>query len=106
MDFTGSSEVLGKPAGSDLKSGNLTAPVLFALQEKPYLRGLIEREFAEESDFEQALDLIHQSEGIAKSRELANQHVEQAIACLEDLPSSEPQKALVELGSYVLRRIY
>ncbi|NEQ46345.1 MAG: solanesyl diphosphate synthase [Leptolyngbya sp. SIOISBB] len=106
LDFTGSSEVLGKPAGSDLQSGNLTAPVLFALEEQPYLRGLIEREFAEAADFEQALDLIHQSSGIARSRELATQHVEQAIACLEDLPASEPQKALVELGSYVLRRVY
>jgi all-trans-nonaprenyl-diphosphate synthase len=106
LDFTGSSEVLGKPAGSDLKSGNLTAPVLFALQEKPYLRGLIEREFAEPTDFEQALDLIHHSEGIARSRELATQQVRQAIACLEDLPASESQKALVELGNYVLRRVY
>lgn len=105
LDFTGSSEVLGKPAGSDLKSGNLTAPVLFALEEKPYLAGLIEREFSEAGDFDQALELIHQSEGIARSRALATQHIDRAIACLQDLPSSDSQKALVELGSYVLRRV-
>lgn len=106
LDFTGSSDVLGKPAGSDLKSGNLTAPVLFALEEKPYLRGLIEREFAEAEDFDQALELIHQSEGIARSRALATQQVQQAIACLEGLPASESQQALVEMGNYVLRRVY
>ncbi|MGF1458691.1 MAG: solanesyl diphosphate synthase [Leptolyngbyaceae cyanobacterium] len=106
LDFTGSSDVLGKPAGSDLKSGNLTAPVLFALEEKSQLRGLIEREFSETADFEQALELIHESEGIARSRTLANQQVEQAIARLADLPASESRSALVELGSYVLRRIY
>ena len=106
LDFTGSSEVLGKPAGSDLKSGNLTAPVLYALEETPYLAGLIEREFAEADDFEQAIGLIHKSDGIARSRDLATQHIDRAIACLQDLPSSEPQKALVELGSYVLRRVY
>ncbi|MGD1939739.1 MAG: solanesyl diphosphate synthase [Leptolyngbyaceae cyanobacterium] len=106
LDFTGSSEVLGKPAGSDLKSGNLTAPVLYALEETPYLAGLIEREFSEAEDFEQAIGLIHKSDGIARSRDLATQHIDRAIACLQDLPSSEPQKALVELGSYVLRRVY
>jgi all-trans-nonaprenyl-diphosphate synthase len=106
LDFTGSADVLGKPAGSDLKSGNLTAPVLYALEEQPYLAGLIEREFSETGDFEQALNLIHNSQGIARSRELALRHVEQAIACLQDLPVSESQKALVELGSYVLRRVY
>ncbi|MDB9528054.1 solanesyl diphosphate synthase [Oscillatoria sp. CS-180] len=106
LDFTGSVEVLGKPAGSDLKSGNLTAPVLFALEEKPYLASLIEREFSEDGDFDQAFEMVHQSEGISRSRELATRHVEQAIACLQDLPASEPQKALVELGNYVLRRVY
>ena len=106
LDFTGSIEVLGKPAGSDLKSGNLTAPVLFALQENSYLAALIEREFSEAGDFEQALELIHQSEGIGRSRDLATQHADRAIACLQDLPSSDSQKALVELGSYVLRRLY
>ena len=46
LDFTSSTDTLGKPAGSDLKSGNLTAPVLYALEEKPMLLTLIEREFA------------------------------------------------------------
>ena len=106
LDFTGSVEVLGKPAGSDLKSGNLTAPVLYALEEQPYLAGLIEREFSEEGDFDQAIDLIHNSQGIPRSRDLATQHVEKAIACLQDLPVSDSQKALVELANYVLRRVH
>ncbi|GAA0134666.1 heptaprenyl diphosphate synthase component II [Paenibacillus sp. YSY-4.3] len=33
LDFTQSSEKLGKPAGSDLRSGQVTLPVLFALQD-------------------------------------------------------------------------
>lgn len=106
LDFTSSSEVLGKPAGSDLKSGNLTAPVLYALEEQPYLKTLIEREFSEAGDFEKALALVHDSRGIERSRELATQHVEAAVACLQDLSTSEPQKALMELGNYVLRRVH
>jgi len=42
LDFTGTTDVLGKPAGSDLISGNLTAPVLYALEENPSLEVFIE----------------------------------------------------------------
>ncbi|MGL4883108.1 MAG: solanesyl diphosphate synthase, partial [Waterburya sp.] len=46
LDFTGSTEVLGKPAGLDLASGKLTSPVFYALQQEPYLEILIERKFS------------------------------------------------------------
>ncbi len=106
LDFTASTDVLGKPAGSDLKSGNLTAPVLYAMEESPVLEVLIEREFAQPGDFEQAIALIQNSQGIAKSRDLANQHGQAAIACLQDLPNSESKQALINLTDYVLRRLY
>lgn len=106
FDFTGSPEALGKPAGSDLTSGNLTAPVLYALQEKPSLEGLIEREFAQENDLEQALALILESEGIQRSRELAFYHAQQAVQQLEPLPPSPAKEALINMADYVLSRLY
>lgn len=106
LDFTGSADALGKPAGSDLKSGNLTAPVLYAMEEKPYIETLVEREFAQEGDLEQALALVLDSDGIQRSRDLAAQHVQTAVQHLECLPSSESRQALINLGDYVLRRLY
>jgi all-trans-nonaprenyl-diphosphate synthase len=106
LDFTGSSDSLGKPAGSDLKSGNLTAPVLYALQEKPYLETLIEREFAQEGDLEQALALVEDSQGIDRSRQLAAYHAQQAVQSVTDLPPSDCRQALIELADYVLSRLY
>jgi all-trans-nonaprenyl-diphosphate synthase len=105
LDFTSSDEVLGKPACSDLKSGNLTAPVLYAMEEHPFLTTLIEREFSEADDFDQAIDLVHSSKGIGRSRDLASSHARQAAACLEHLPPSSARQALQDLTSYVLRRI-
>ncbi|HEY9641369.1 MAG TPA: solanesyl diphosphate synthase [Coleofasciculaceae cyanobacterium] len=106
LDFTGSSDALGKPAASDLKSGNLTAPVLYALEEKPYLEVLIEREFAQEEDLEQAIALVKSSSGIDRSRELAAYHAGQAVQHLADLPASQSHQALAELADYVLSRLY
>ncbi len=105
LDFTSSAEVLGKPAGSDLLSGNLTAPVLYAMEEVPYLKTLIDREFAEPEDFEQAIELVHSSQGIGRARDLATQHVQEAMVCLSELPDSESRQALEDISRYVLRRL-
>ncbi|WP_026100406.1 solanesyl diphosphate synthase [Fortiea contorta] len=106
LDFTSSTDTLGKPAGSDLKSGNLTAPVLFALEEKPYLEKLIERQFAQEGDLEQALALIQDSQGIQRSRELAAHHAKVAVEHLATIPPSDSHQALINIADYVLSRLY
>ncbi|MDZ8025433.1 MAG: solanesyl diphosphate synthase [Nostoc sp. SerVER01] len=106
LDFTSTTDTLGKPVASDLKSGHLTAPVLFALAEKPYLEVLIEREFAQEGDLEQALVLIQDSQGIQQARELAADHTKLAIEHLAVLPPSESQQALVNIADYALSRLY
>ncbi|GAX37080.1 solanesyl diphosphate synthase [Nodularia sp. NIES-3585] len=106
LDFTSTSDTLGKPAGSDLKSGNLTAPVLFALGEKPDLEALIERKFEQEGDLEQALELIQDSEGIQQARELAAYHAKLAVDHLDILAPSESREALINIADYVLSRLY
>lgn len=105
LDFTSPTEVLGKPAGSDLACGNLTAPVLFAMEEKPSLSILIEREFSEEGDLDQALALVYDSNGIEKARDLAHQHSQLALKELQYLPSCPATDSLRELTDYVLSRI-
>ncbi|MBD2570643.1 solanesyl diphosphate synthase [Anabaena lutea] len=106
LDFTSSTDTLGKPAGSDLKSGNLTAPVLFALEEQPYLEVLIEREFAQEGDLEQALGLISDSQGIHRARELAAHHAKVAAEHIAILEPSDSLQALISMTDYVLSRLY
>ncbi|HHP7229366.1 MAG TPA: solanesyl diphosphate synthase [Xenococcaceae cyanobacterium] len=105
FDFTGSAEVLGKPVGADLASGILTTPVLYALEEKPYLKVLIEREFNEAGDIEQALDLIAHTNGMQKAKELANHYSQQALKCLDCLEASDSARALKDLTDYVLSRL-
>jgi all-trans-nonaprenyl-diphosphate synthase len=106
LDFTGSDQQLGKPAASDLASGYLTAPALYALQERPALAGLIEREFSQEGDLEQALELVRSCEAIPRSRALAEQFAREAGEALTWLPPSEPRGALRALPDFVLSRLY
>ncbi len=106
LDFTATAEVLGKPAGSDLASGNLTAPTLYAMEEHPQLGELIATEFEDEQDLTKALALIADSKGIEKSRALAQHHAQLAVAQLTGLAPSDSLQALVDLADYVLKRLY
>lgn len=106
LDFTSPTEVLGKPAGSDLISGNITAPVLFAMEENPGLITLIDREFKKEGDIEQALQIVNESQGIDRARDLAAYHAKLAVKQLECLKPSDALRSLFELSDYVLSRLY
>jgi len=105
LDFTGSDQQLGKPAANDLASGYLTAPALYALEERPALGGLIEREFAQENDLEQALDLVRSCDAIPRSRALAKSFAADARRAISSLTPSAATSALLGLPDVVLSRL-
>ncbi len=106
LDFTGNDEQLGKPATSDLASGYLTAPVLYALEENPSLSGLIERELSLDGDLEQALHFVRDSQAIPRSRALAEDFARESREAIQWLPDSPSKRALIELPDFVLSRLY
>ncbi|WP_320667765.1 solanesyl diphosphate synthase [Prochlorococcus sp. MIT 1307] len=106
LDFTGSDQQLGKPASSDLASGYLTAPALYALEENPKLDTLIQREFSEEGDIEEALQLVRNSNAIHRTRKLAENFAKESREALTWLPDSPSRNALVQLPDFVLSRLY
>lgn len=108
LDFTQTSEQLGKPAGSDLASGNLTAPALYALKGPggDRLRDLIDGEFVEEGALAEAVSLVVEGGGVERSRELAREEGELARQSLSCLPDGEARECLHAMIDYVLDRSY
>lgn len=106
LDFTGSAEVLGKPAGLDLASGKLTSPVFYALQQEPFLEILIERKFSQPEDLDQAVALIKKSDGIEQARQLAKDLAYKAAQNLNCLSPSPSKDALYDLTDYAVSRLY
>ncbi len=106
LDFTANEKQLGKPAASDLASGYLTAPALYALEETPSLSRLIEREFSGEGDLEKALEIVRASNAIERSRTLAEAFAREAKEALIWLPDSPYQRALLSLPDFVLSRLF
>ncbi|KAG2443935.1 hypothetical protein HXX76_002274 [Chlamydomonas incerta] len=106
LDFTQTSEQLGKPQGQDLASGNLTAPVIFALRKSPELLDIINSEFVEDGSLERALQLVNESGGIEEARLLARQQADLALSALDCLPEGTSRRSLRLMVDYVLERIY
>ncbi len=106
LDFTASDKQLGKPAANDLASGYLTAPALYAIEQYPKLSKLIDREFCEVDDIQEALNFVRESDAIPRSRELARNFARESKASIEWLPDSESSRALLALPEFVLSRLY
>ena len=105
MDIVGQPQSLGKPAGLDLKNGNLTAPLLFALNESQILRKLVEREFSEDADLENGIKIIKSTGGIKQATDLAIEHAQTAIEHIKDYKDGESINDLKKLNSFIIHRI-
>jgi len=70
--------------GQDLASGNLTAPVLFALQSAhgDELLDLIDSEFVEEGDLQRAIELVTAGGGVAAAKRLASEEADKVLKLL------------------------
>ncbi len=110
LDVTGDAKSLGKEPGSDLKSGIITAPALFVLEQKnsaaKKLEALISsREICEPAGLEIGLDLIRNNGGIDATIELAKEHGQKAKDNLGVLPNSIYKDCLLGFTDYVLHRV-
>lgn len=106
LDFTQTEEQLGKPQGQDMASGNLTCPIIFAMQKNPELRDLIENEFQEEGSLEEGLKLVYEAGGIDAAMALAREEGQKALDSLHRIPEGEYKDSLIAMIGYVLQRIY
>ncbi|NGP43705.1 heptaprenyl diphosphate synthase component II [Bacillaceae bacterium SIJ1] len=107
LDFTGTEKQLGKPAGSDLAQGNITLPVLYAIQNpevKQHLRHLIAQHTSESVN--QAVNVVLQSGGIRYSEQLSDRYLQKALTSLEVLPNTRAKKTLKDIAEYIGRRRY
>jgi heptaprenyl diphosphate synthase len=107
LDFTSSEEELGKPAGSDLLQGNITAPVLYAMENET-IRHEIEKvhQNIEPVQIQRIITLIKESGAIEKSIALSDMYLDKALRVLEDLPTNKAKKTLRDIAKFIGRRKY
>ena len=108
LDYTSppcaSSQQLGKPAGADLELGLATAPLLFTWERDPRLSALVGRKFAEAGDVQLARELVMGSDGLERTRRLAQRYADQAKDAVAGFPASEAKDGLEEMCDKVMKR--
>lgn len=107
LDFTVSTDEMGKSACNDLIQGQITLPTWYALHDSPdadELRSLIEKRFEGEGDLVRGLEIVRASHGLERSEADARRHADQALAALEILPASPARQALADLAEFAIQR--
>lgn len=109
LDLTGTQAKTGKPVGSDLRSGLITAPALYTLSQDDSLakelRTLIkERQVESDEGLSRAVEIIKLAGGIERTNNLARSYGDKAKAALSVLRESPARTSLENLVDYVLVR--
>lgn len=106
LDFTATSEELGKPAGSDLLSGTVTLPTLLYMGRSPE-DNPVKRAFEgtrRRANLQRAITEIRASDLLDESMVTARRFAESAREALAVLPDGEPKATLDSLVDYVIER--
>lgn len=83
LDFTSTSDTLGKPSNADLEAGLATAPVLFAMQQYPEIQEMMARRFTGKDDIAYTRQLVEKAQGIRQTLDLAEQYAQSARDALQ-----------------------
>jgi len=106
LDLTGDEAVMGKPAGSDLRQGLVTLPLIYLREELP--DSLYQQAFCGDGAQEEAIRLISSqaqgSSAITRAQAEADQLAAEAIAALDDVPRGECRDFLIRIAESAVNR--
>jgi heptaprenyl diphosphate synthase len=105
LDFTGSEKQLGKPAGGDLLQGNITLPVLFAMEDEAICAEIVKvHEDMTSAEISRVIQLIQNSDAIDRSLKISDRYLEKALKVLDELPNNRAKKTLRDIALYIGKR--
>lgn len=108
LDLVGTEDSLGKPAGSDIREGKFTLPVLAAAQDESggRLRQLLSqpRPYSD-AVADEAISLLRAGGWVDRAIDAALARVASAHQGLDVLPSGPAKTSLAELGRYLVDQV-
>ena len=106
LDVIGDEAQLGKPAGSDLRQGLITLPILRYLEQTAGdspVRAALAGECSEEC-LRAAMEVVRSSGAIEGALDEARAHARRGQEALAMLPAGLPRRMLCDLAEYVVER--
>jgi octaprenyl-diphosphate synthase len=109
LDYSASSEDLGKNIGDDLAEGKPTLPLIYAMRNGVASQARIIRNAIEDGGRENLTDVIEAIEStgaIAYTARAARCEADKAIQAIRNIPASPYQEALLNLAKFAVYRTY
>jgi heptaprenyl diphosphate synthase len=101
LDFLGDEMETGKPAGTDLKEGVYTLPLLHAIGQRSEVAELVRSD----GDLSGVVQALHETGSFRYARSVAERYASDAREAARLLPDVPERKALETLVDFVLRRM-
>ncbi len=104
LDVDGEEDLTGKQPGTDVRDGTVTLPLIFALEERPELGGLLAQPCLHEAQVEEVIAAVRETGAIARARAVAVGYIEQARRALGQCDDEVERELLAELAGRVVDR--
>jgi geranylgeranyl pyrophosphate synthase len=107
LDVIGDEQSLGKPVGSDIRQGTVTLPAILVREQLPeaLFRSAFMGDGHREEPIRVLMETIRTGGGIEGAYAEAQRLAAEACALVEPLPHGEVRDALLNLASFVVRRV-
>lgn len=109
LDLQGENRELGKPVGSDIRSGHLTLPVLHALRTLPdagQLVAIVKKTEPGDDDILRVRQILDGCGSFEYAYSTADRFITEASKALSELPDNRGRTALKELAEFIRNRRY
>jgi heptaprenyl diphosphate synthase/octaprenyl-diphosphate synthase len=103
LDFTGDEQVLGKPAGHDLRQGTITLPLIYAVARGGGERLAAAIDSKDEAEITWAISEVRRL-GIEPTRDAAEHLVNAALDQLAAFPPGNARRELSDIAAFILER--
>lgn len=108
LDFEGTSSIMGKPTGNDLRDKKLTLPIIYALKEAEKnevknIKNLIRGKLGSR-EIDSILEFVNKYRGISYANDRANEFASKAIDIISKYQDNESRRALIDLVNFILNR--
>lgn len=108
LDYVGTSSVIGKPLGGDIKEKKITLPLIYSLKQasKPEASAILKliKKGSKNDDVKKVIEFVKEYKGIEYAVETARSYSEKAKELLGVFPDSEGKLALMALVDFITDR--
>lgn len=109
LDYAGDSSKLGKNIGDDLAEGKPTLPLIYAMangtaEQAHLIRQSLSEEAVPNALLEEVITIVQSSGALEYTRQLASQHAQHSLDCLETIAASTFRDALETMANFSVVR--